>query len=220
MNTHVRDNLNETAPAKVTGKGVLTPGTGANAIAALAAGTNFFAPVYHSGETTGMFTKAVPITLYSDATTVAVVNSTTETELFTYTLPANWLTTKNWIDIDLWTYQYNNSGSDRNFTYKLYYGTDTVSFISTLTTGGTQYNLNTKWILRADGDTSNQQAACNAIIVPSTGTTSVGGLFEAAITTDATADQTLKMTLTLSAAHASLSFNRRAIAVNFHGTTQ
>lgn len=40
MNTHVRDNFNETAPAKVTAKGDLVAGTGANTIARVPVGTD------------------------------------------------------------------------------------------------------------------------------------------------------------------------------------
>ena len=54
LNTHVRDNLLQTAPALVTTKGDLVGGTAANTLNRLAVGTNDYVLIAASGETTGL----------------------------------------------------------------------------------------------------------------------------------------------------------------------
>lgn len=54
MNTHVRDDLLETSPAKVTTKGDLTPATAANALARLAVGNDDQVLIADAAQSTGM----------------------------------------------------------------------------------------------------------------------------------------------------------------------
>ena len=61
MNTELRDNFNETAPAKATAKGDLFFGTGSNAIARLAVGANKTILVANSATATGWNWGAQPI---------------------------------------------------------------------------------------------------------------------------------------------------------------
>lgn len=222
MNTHVRDNLLESPTAKVTGKGVLTPGTAANAVAALAAGSNFFAPIYHSGESTGLFTKAVPIILFSDATEISTASSTTETDIFSITLPANWLTTKNWLEILFMDSQYNNTGSDRIITRKVYYGSASHAWAPTSTSGGTIVNTWWHWFIRAAGGTSAQTLHMYFEYIPSSGVAGMGGMYEytTGFTVDATQPQTLRLSVQNNFSSSALWSKSRIAMVTFHGTTQ
>ena len=62
LNIHVRDNLLETAPAKVTTKGDAVYATAANAIARLAAGQDGEVVIYDSAQSAGVVTSMGPIT--------------------------------------------------------------------------------------------------------------------------------------------------------------
>ena len=53
MNTYVRDNGNETMPAKLTTKGDIGLATAANALARRSVGTNAYVLIADSAETTG-----------------------------------------------------------------------------------------------------------------------------------------------------------------------
>lgn len=63
LNTHVRDNMNETAPAIVTTKGDLVIADAANSLARLAVGTDGQILVADSGEATGWKWAAPPTTV-------------------------------------------------------------------------------------------------------------------------------------------------------------
>lgn len=215
------DNDAACAVAAFTTKGDLFPATGSAAGARLAAGSNFFAPIYHSGETTGLFAKAVPVCIFSDATEISVANTTTETEIQTaITLAANWLTTKNWLQINLWDLSLNNKGTDGVLTYKLYYGSNTYSYAITMTSGATSIERYLRFYLRAEGGASTQRASVEGLYVPSSGGVGGIGLPSSTISTDATSAQTLKLTVTLDAASASFYCKKRVVEVLFHGTTQ
>src|SRR3990167_4205296 len=54
LNAHVRDNLLESAAAKVTTKGDIVAATGANALARIAVGANTTIPIAASGEAAGV----------------------------------------------------------------------------------------------------------------------------------------------------------------------
>ena len=54
LNIHIRDNLNETAPAKVTTKGDIVVGSAANSISRLGVGTNNYVLLADSVEAIGV----------------------------------------------------------------------------------------------------------------------------------------------------------------------
>lgn len=220
------DNDAACAVAAFTTKGDLFAGTGSAAGARLAAGTNFFAPFYHSGETAGIFAKAAPICLFSDATEISVSNTTTETDIIGasgITIPANYLTTKNWMEILFLELYYNNTGSDRTITRKVYYGSASYSNVQTITSGGTVLSMWWRWFIRAAGGTSAQSVHLVTEYVPSSGSAALGpGVYEYTTgwTVDATANQTLRLTVQNSYASTSLYSKSRIAQVTFQGTTQ
>ena len=72
MNTHVRDNLLETAVAKASAKGGWPLGSAANALTELAVGANGASPVAASGETTGVKWGGVETVKESGGTALSV----------------------------------------------------------------------------------------------------------------------------------------------------
>lgn len=93
MNTHVRDNLLETTPAKVTTQGDIVYATGANAIARLAKGTKYQGLRMNSGATAPEWANA-PITIPKTADeTISTTTTLQDDDELSFAVGANevWL---------------------------------------------------------------------------------------------------------------------------------
>lgn len=103
----------------------------------------------------GQLAKTEPVSV--DTTKTDVNNTVSETDLFSYTVPANTLGTGNAIKLDGRFYAYNNTGVQRNFTFKLYYGSTSVTLGSALPMGATTTRMvNIRGSVAANGATGAQ----------------------------------------------------------------
>lgn len=206
MNTHVRDNMNETAPAKVTTKGDLTPATGANAIARLAAGTDGYGLSADSSQTTGLVWTPRPYGL-DQATTITTWDTTTlEKTLYTKDITQSlYVSSKNrTLHFRAICAVSNNSGGNCVFTYKFKHGATVLTYPNiTVPNGYTGWCP--VWIeaFVVGNGATNAQIVCgtrpsyidNAMPVDTTGTV------------DSTAAATVALTCTMDTSH-STSKNR------------
>lgn len=81
---------------------------------------------------------AGPVLLSRDATAVTVANSTTETDLLSYAIPAGMLGSDHAVRLRLVGDYHNNSGSDKTFTFRIKLGSTTIaSQANMLTTSAT-----------------------------------------------------------------------------------
>lgn len=133
-------NVDETAPAKATAKGDLFSATGANAIARVAPPTPlFWSPIYDTAQSGGVRYAPQPVVLSNGYSTYTVVNTITETDTWSYTLPANALPSKGRIDIRCWGLWKNNTGSNNTPSNKFYFGSQSLTLVGpVLTTGATE----------------------------------------------------------------------------------
>ncbi len=88
LNTHVRDNLLETAPAKAAAAGDLVYATGANAIAVLSLGTKGQHVVTNDAETAPAWSSGVDI-IDRDMSQQESVSSTSLDVMYTHSVPAD-----------------------------------------------------------------------------------------------------------------------------------
>lgn len=90
MNTHVRDDLLETAAAKAAAAGDLFYATGANALAVLSLGTKGRHYIVNDGETAPVLAPGIDI-MDRDLSQVDVVNDASETSIYSFAIPAGTL---------------------------------------------------------------------------------------------------------------------------------
>jgi hypothetical protein len=187
---------------------------------ALAAGANGLQLVADSAQAAGL-KWAAPGDLSRAASLLDVVNSVAETSLFSFSLPANLLGTNRMVRLTLFGDYLNNSGATRTVTFKAKYGATTLFNDVTLALAASA----SRRPFRAEVELANQ-GATNAQVLSGLislglpgGTTSglgdlsglpvlVNHLFGSSAE-DSTAAKTLDLTVTHSAASASLSIRRQ-----------
>jgi hypothetical protein len=143
-----------------------------------------------------------------DTTDVEVVNTTTETEIYSFTVQGGILGTTGRLRLFIPVNILNNSGGTRFITLKLYYGTTVVAQqqIANAANLNLLYGCQLEAYLAANNSTSSQKggfvltgrATENNFVMGAHGTSSE----------DSTTDKTLKITVTLSVAHTQFSFKK------------
>lgn len=203
-------NLQETMPAKVTTKGDMASATGANAIARVAApSAQYWSPIYDSAQAGGVRYAPQPLLLSNGYSSYTVVNTVTKTDTWSYTLPANTLPSKGVIEIICQMLFKNNSGSTYNVSNEFTFGSSTLTVVSVNVTSGTAemyYRLHV--FIRALNATNSQRLIGT---LDSLGQSAVSTAVAAYVSydqkttsEDTTASKTIKLAVTLGAAHANL----------------
>lgn len=152
-----------------------------------------------------------PIMLDAVTTDVEVVNTTTATALYTYTLPANYLSTNNILRCTFWGDYLNDSGSSVNLTVDIRYGGSTLC-----TSTGSVGNTATRrvvWIqgyIKGDAATNAQRGQFVMLnpVAATVGGSTFGGQNTLAI--DSTAAQDVVLRVTHGTAASTISFILRA----------
>lgn len=116
------DDILLTLAALATTKGDLLAATGANATARLAAGANFRSLIADSSKGSGLDYAGSTLTLDADVTEAEVVNTTTETTVYTFTVPANRLGTTRALRLSLIADTLANDGGTPSITVRVKFG--------------------------------------------------------------------------------------------------
>lgn len=120
----------------LTTKGDIYAATGSGVVTRFAAGADAFGVRYDSSQSTGI--KAVPVSRVLGLlnTPVTVTNTTTETTLFTVTVPANSFSTTNAVIGNLYFFNLDSAtGTTNDATFKLYIGATNIATLA-LENGG------------------------------------------------------------------------------------
>ena len=199
-NVHWRDNFLETYPAKVTTAGDVAYATNANAIARLAIGNAYYGGLHpNSGATAPAWTNDVRIINFQTAE-VTVSNTTTETTLFTYSVPGNILSTGNAILVQAYISGLHNNGTVTGPLWTVKYGGTAICLGTapgSLGGSATRYVGVLSAIIKGSGATNTQAGEMIYEFYRGSGTTpfvSTGVESTAAI--DSTSAQTLLVTVT------------------------
>lgn len=207
----------------LTSKGDLYVATGAGEVTRLPVGSNGLVLQADSGEATGLKWAAgggagggVTV-LDRDVTEVEVVNTTTETTVYSSTVPGGTLGTDGMLEMVLIGRYFNNSGSNRTFTVIMKYGGTAIyrGLSGSIGSGSDPRSFLFHGFLGAAGATNAQRCNArqavgrlNAEPPTGTGTTSVSADQQGntSVAVDSTADQTLEIAVMHNAANANLSF--------------
>ena len=137
-----------------------------------------------------------PVTLVRENTDLEIANTTTETAVLEYTIPANTLTGDRGLRVTMSSLKTNTSGSDANFTKRVKLGATTL-----YTTGA---------VLLETGNTEERRTLFDLCAKDSDAEQELFYFETAAIygsaTEDATTELVLQVTVQMSAAHANLKF--------------
>ena len=104
--------------------------------------------------------------LDSDVTEVELVNTTTETTVYTYTVPANTLSANKGLRVTVLGDYLNNSGSSHGLTMRVKYGSTTIASepVGSITTSASRRSVYLQADLMAFNSTSAQAAFARAIV--------------------------------------------------------
>lgn len=203
----------------VDAKGDLYAATAADTVTRLPVGTvNNMSLVVDSAQTTGLKYALKSQNISTVTADVSVNNTTTETTLFTVSIPANYLGTTNSIDLKIWFTNLGFRAANDGLTIRLKYGGSTA-----LATGFANVNATAvsalgglmQMNLAAQGSTASQVAAGVCFGAVSTGENngagvtmnkSYGSAIGSPIGVDSTSAQDLVVTAQWSAANASNTF--------------
>lgn len=157
--------------------------------------------------------------------TVDVVNTTTETAIYSYAVPGGTIGTGNILRLTLNGTFRNFSGSNRSYTLRTKYGATTLHADVSTVFGSLDVRhsiIIELWLYNVNGNTSSQRIFGRHRVVGGTATTGDGDL---ALTTtlewglggtaaeDSTASNTLSLTIEHPAASSDLSFSREAVTL-------
>jgi hypothetical protein len=143
---------------------------------------------------------------------VDVVNTVSETTIYSKTIGANHLSTDRRLRLELTADYLNDSGSARNLTVRLKLGGTTITTVSVngISASATRYAASMFFRIQAKGATNSQiidvsypNFSSNALLVALPVTSAI----------DTSVAQTLAVTVEHSAAHTSLSFRKRSVAL-------
>ena len=155
LNTHLRDNMLETYPAKVTTQADIAYATGANSLTRLPKGTAYQALRMNSAATALEWTSAYPRVLKVDTADVTWNNDATEKQLHTYTVAGGTLGSNNVIEV---TYIIGiASTATPVFTLRVKYGSSMVLTPLNLANGSGTINGFLRVILKGDGSANAQR---------------------------------------------------------------
>lgn len=199
MNSAVRDNFLETAPAKAAAKGDFFAATAANAIAAISVPSNYGVAFADSAEASGWNTGPVRTAAFQGRV-ATVENTVTETDVFSVSIPGGILGTSRSILADVFLRIYNNRGGSSDYTFKVIYGSTTMitEAIPQADSGG-HFVSRTSVLLAANGGTGAQIAmlAGAGIQVASGITVRDSGSGYGSASEDSTGALTFDLTLTM-----------------------
>lgn len=164
-------------------------------------------------------------TLYIDSSTITIASSVTETNIFSYAIPANTLGASDRIDVNLLGAFLNNTGLTRGYIFKVKLGGSTVIEFDASTTWSTS-SIPRLTIFRVSlvskGATNSQMVFVEHLLPSRTGlfgtlTTGTGTpigpdpewmfVHSGLLSTDMTSSQTLAVTITLSNSSSNLTWN-------------
>lgn len=166
---------------------------------------------------------AVPVVLSREMTDIAVVNSTTETDIFNFSVPANAMSTNRMLYLQILLHFLKNDAASITFTVRLYFG-GTVIFADDQVFAGSSANthgLSLNYYIGNQGATNDQSgggyALRRVLVNPTTGIAgdvssaliAGGPLVPADGVIDTTAAATLRATLQMSVASATADFTRK-----------
>jgi len=162
-------------------------------------------------------TRLTGLTL-SDNTIATIVNSAVETTILTGTVPGGTLGTDGALRITLQAAYKNSSGAGRTITINIKYGGTTVLTFTSPSIGSdpSPRSVLCQAVITTDGTTSGQYAIGHIIVIL-TAASVVADDGTAAI--DSTANQTLEITWTHSAAAATISVDVLSVAVEYLSET-
>ena len=183
--------LSEMAAAKFTAKGQILAATGANAgaVVSVASVPNYWGLRYNTGLSMGLGYAQMRSVLNNSTTPVTVGNTGAETNLWSYSLAGGVLAATGGLVFEMIAVYSNTSGSNKDLTTKFYVGTTSASMTQTIATGTTA-------ISRIYAIVAPQNATNSQMIYLSRGNTET----YSAASIDMTATQTIKLTVTHSAA--------------------
>lgn len=158
---------------------------------------------------------------YVDTTDRTVGNTAAETDTWSTTVPANTLGSNGLIRISGYAKHLNNAGAARTLTIKLYYGSNSATLLSDSfgSTASERYLIFDVFMKatatnaqRVSGTVSTSAAAAAGAL----GSPTVTAYQNTTLATDNTSAQTLKMTLTHSAASASVTTTIYDVVVQYY----
>ena len=216
-NQDVRSNQQAMAPDIFTTAGDLVYATAADTAARLAIGTANQGLRVNSGVTAPEWAAAPTISLDRDVTETEVVNTTTETTVYSYSVPANTLGTNKLLRLTLIGDYLNNSGTDKTLTLKITYGATSLlnQAFTFIATSASRRAIPLESWLSANNATNSQRSLTRLWIFgggsagspPSLQAISHRGLaVHNAVAEDSTAAKTLAVTVTHNNADTTISF--------------
>lgn len=169
----------------------------------------------------GQTASSVPMRISNERADVTIVNTVTETSIFSESIPANALGTARGLLITCGGDLQNNSGGTASITLKIKLGATTIydSGTSATMASNVTFRAWSLWFILANKSATNSQDMVGAFLLGGTAsppTTGVGGLaasgpimgpIKGTAAEDTTSAKTLDVTITLSTASANYSFN-------------
>jgi hypothetical protein len=157
---------------------------------------------------------------YVDTTDRTVGNTNVEGDTWSTTVPANTLGSNGLLKISGYIQHLNNSGSSKTLTIKLYYGSNSITLYSdAFGTNALERYIQFDYYMKATA-TNAQRVSGSAVTqsaVAAAATASALTAFQnTTLATDSTAAQTLKMTITHSAANANTTSTVREVVVQYY----
>jgi len=146
--------------------------------------------------------------VYVTTTKVTTSNTVTETNVFSYTVPANTLGTGNLVRFKSVGRLTNTDASARTFTVKLYYGTTSINCVVSLIASAGTHPVVIEGSIMADGATGAQTAHLMTHRQSQDITTrqEIQGATSEAFAEDSTGALALKVSITMSAADTTISW--------------
>ena len=160
------------------------------------------------------FTFAPAVALDLDSSNTVITNTTTETTVFTFSVPANMLATENRVRLKLLGIYTNTTVGDDNMTLRLKYGATTLLSVQIRLNSGeaTARGVHVLAMLSADGATNSQHGHIN-IMVGETGTNGAGNTESGSSAEDSTTALNFVVTMELSVADANLTVTTQHAAL-------
>lgn len=173
-----------------------------------------------SGSGAGIYALVYSKTLDTSITTATISNSTAETTIYTYNLPANTLSTNKILKIVVAGTYLNNSGGNKTVTIRMKYGATTVITATTgnIATSATVGQFTYTFYLIAVGATDAQQGYFYGLHTSGTGV-QLAAQDNGTAAIDSTASADIVVTADLSAANATQTFTKKFATVQLENGT-
>ena len=129
-----------------------------------------------------------------------------ETTIFTFSIPANTIGTANLYHFQYAGYSYNSVGTTYNVTYKLYYGSTSISYAHELKPNSINMPIFMHGSVQGNGGTSAQILYANFMSGQNGSGDPSYGLIDDTVAEDSTGALDFKLTATLSSSNAGIRF--------------